>query len=897
MKAAKHIHLNKNLILKNEYSIENIHFKPEWEFNNSTTGSKYKIGIISGKLLFVSLSIDSNTIEDVKEASLYLDKAFDEGNLQGSEYYKIADYSGMKTATSISVRRYYANANKRINKKYNCNPKCTFICGASLFLIASLKLFSAFVNQNFIFVDTIEKAFEKINLLEDKKVEKSLKIAVEQTDIDELINLCGSIIWDNKNEDLIFNSVSKNNPLKQIGEVLSVVREDILSLEDNYKNLIQNMNSAVLISDNVDKEIIYVNNAALFLLGISKEKLLGQKINNVLCERKGECTNVFDICKPITNKEFKIELSNGDTKYLSLSMTENLFENKTCYIHTFTDISEIKKSQLENERFANELLENKKMLLSTMADLEIEKHNAEAANKSKSEFLANMSHEIRTPLNGVIGFTDLLKNTPLSPVQQQYVNNANVSGRTLLGIINDILDFSKIEAGMMDLEIINTDIIELLGQSVDIIKYSAEKKGLEVLLNIDANTPRFASVDQIRLKQVFTNLLGNAVKFTKSGEIELKVIYDAIDSTQGRFNFSIRDTGIGITKEQQDKLFKVFSQADSSTTRKFGGTGLGLVISEMIVNKMGSKINIQSKHDEGSTFYFDIETTIQHGEKLNTANIQSIKRCLVIDDNENNRIILEHTLTNWEIECDSIDNGLSALKIIQDSEPFDVVICDYHMPYIDGLDTIKMIREKLCLSPEKLPIILLHSSSDDAELHKKCDELGVRFQLNKPVKREDLYSYLCGIQTPLKKTAIIKNSLPDAIQNRKDDLTVLIAEDVDLNMLLIKYLLEKSFPNARILEAINGKEAVLLWQNEKPDLILMDMQMPEMDGIEATLEIRTLEQGSENHTPIIALTAGAMPTEREKCLEVGMDDFLTKPIEQEKLLLTLNRYFNNINLV
>ena len=523
---------------------------------------------------------------------------------------------------------------------------------------------------------------------------------------------------------------------------------------------------------------------------------------------------------------------------------------------------------------------------------------AEAASKAKSEFVANMSHEIRTPLNGVIGFTDLLKSTPLSKVQEQYVKNANASGHTLLGIINDILDFSKIEAGMLDLDVHKTDMIELLGNSIDIIKFAASEKELEVLLDVDMKMPRFAYVDKVRLKQILSNLLSNAVKFTEKGVVELKSEYTRIDNLQGRLRFSVRDTGIGISKEQQSRLFKPFSQADSSTTRRFGGTGLGLIISEMIAKKMGSTIKIESSSGEGTIFYFDIVTRTEQGEKIDSTTFKSLKRCLIIDDNADNRLILEHIMANWKIECISCENGYSALETIEKSDPFDVIICDYHMPQIDGLETIRLIRDKQKLTPEKQPIILLHSSSDNAELHRKCDELGVRFRLTKPVKSDELYSYLCSLnspQQPESKEKTIHEKQEEKIEFT-EPVSILIAEDNEFNMLLIKAIVAKRIPSAKIIEAKNGKEAVVLWIVQQPDLILMDMQMPEMSGIEATLKIR--EQEKENqHTPIIALTAGALKEEREKCMSAGMDDFLTKPIEPEKLeTVIIRKLIDNQNI-
>ncbi len=517
---------------------------------------------------------------------------------------------------------------------------------------------------------------------------------------------------------------------------------------------------------------------------------------------------------------------------------------------------------------------------------------AEKANKAKSEFLANMSHEIRTPLNGVIGFTDLLQSTPLNTVQYQYVKNANASGRNLLGIINDILDFSKIEAGMMELEIIKSDIIEIINQSADIIKFSADKKNLELLLDVAPSIPRFAYIDSVRLKQILANLLGNAVKFTQHGEIELKVDFTVIDVETGKFSFSVRDTGIGITAEQQTKLFKVFSQADSSVTRKYGGTGLGLVISQMIANKMGSNIQIDSTPGVGTVFSFEVETKVEFGEQPDAVDVKSIRRCLVVDDNKHNRMILEHTLAYWGIESVTVESGQQAIEILKDNVNFDVFICDYHIPEFDGIQTIDYIRNILQLSPDTLPVILLHSSSDDNELLQKCHEFEVQFMLTKPVKTEELFKLLCNIKAPAKQNTQLEATDNETTYKAKP-VKILVAEDVAMNMLLVKFLLTKLIPHVTIIEAENGKKAVQLWQDELPDIILMDMQMPEMDGIDATIAIRKLEKNSNSHTPIIALTAGALQEEREKCLASGMDDFLTKPIEKEKLHETLLRYLEN----
>lgn len=556
--------------------------------------------------------------------------------------------------------------------------------------------------------------------------------------------------------------------------------------------------------------------------------------------------------------------------------------------------------------FSGEVIESQgsKYFLSVMVDiterkkaeeiLKIAKHEAEQSNKAKSEFLANMSHEIRTPMNSVIGFSELLKGTDLSKIQQEYVDTIISGGRALLGIINDILDFSKIEAGKLDLEVIETDVIDLIEQTVDFIKYPAGKKGIELLLDISPDIPRFAMVDPVRIRQILANLLSNALKFTDAGEIELRVTSGYTDYPKGFLRFSVRDTGIGISDNQKEKLFKAFSQADTSTTRKYGGTGLGLVISSQLVQKMGGTLQVDSVLGEGSDFFFSIETTLRDGEKLEASDISGIRRCLVIDDNVNNRTIMDHLLSKWGIDCITSENGFESLKLIENSDPFDLIICDYHMPYIDGLATIRMIREKLKLTPEKQPIILLHSSSDGEELQKSCKELGVYYRLIKPVKQSELLSYLRSIQNGFLKRPVVSSVRKDdkiLQSSRKDSFKILVAEDNKINMVVATKLIKQILPSSVVLKAENGNIAFDSILRERPDLVLMDVQMPDLDGNDATIKLRQYEKENNlSRTIVIGLTAGALNHERERSMQSGMDDFLTKPIDVDKLKSVLERY-------
>jgi two-component system, sensor histidine kinase and response regulator len=656
--------------------------------------------------------------------------------------------------------------------------------------------------------------------------------------------------------------------------------QELESSEKRFRAVFEGAQIGIAITELTGGKIIAANPAYRKMLECSAEEMRSVQIFNELThpdDREGNRIRYEGMLK-------------GECDHLQIEKRHVLKSGREVW--AVVDLSILRGSDGEPEfvlRMAADITERKRFEKA----LREAKEWAEEANLAKSTFLATMSHEIRTPMNGILGMTELVLDTDLTPEQREHLGLVRLSAESLLSIINDILDFSKIEAGKLELEAIPFDLRESLGETMKALGVRAHQKGLELVYDVQPEVPEGVVGDPGRIRQILINLVGNAIKFTEKGEVFVTVCEKSHSSGHVLLQFSVKDSGIGIPIDKQSKIFEAFSQADGSMARKYGGTGLGLTICSRLASMMAGEIWVESEPGEGSTFKFTLKLETQSSPASRRTPLEPEQlrnlHALIVDDNFTNRSVLSGMLTRWGMRPTAVEGGRAALQALEVAKstghPFPLVLLDGQMPEMDGFTLAEIIRKDPSLVGGAMVMML--TSTGHLGDAARCRELGISAYLVKPIRQGELLEAVCNVLKQASGDESSRLITRHSLREERNKLRVLLAEDNAVNQTLAVRILEKRGYSVTV--AGNGREALAALQKEEFDLILMDVQMPEMDGFETTAAIRLREKGSGKRMPIVAMTAHALKGDEERCLAAGMDAYVSKPIRTNELFATIER--------